>query len=314
MVKSLKIGLSGPELAVILKSIPGRLTPRGPPSYLALDDQETPPSANWLGQMVRGELSSMARWSGDGDPFLSLDKGELVRLKTTQTPDPKAMLSALTSGPTPFELASFASIHPEWTQGTKPYRPRGFGGLHYPHGWLCGFRGKGHDRLVSRRWLEFGPWRVLKGSGDTTLVQFHDVAADAATALQQARAGHPLLEVLNPDSGFIADDHVMSHDLQGIYDAKNQALRIIVHGREVSPGEMLDACAAKKTQPLGPEKPIARVAYVFMDPQAARAHLQALWLRELECWTIEQGNEVRLDKDHRPTPVKPDWVKAVESR
>ncbi|AGC47143.1 hypothetical protein MYSTI_05867 [Myxococcus stipitatus DSM 14675] len=314
MVKSLRIGLSGPELASILKSIPGRLTPRGPPGSLLLDDQEEAPTSDWLGQMVRCELSAMAQWSGDGDPHLSLTQGELVRIKTEQTPDPKVMLSALTAGPTPFELASFASIHPEWATGAQPYRSRTLGGLHYPHGWLCGFRGKGHDRLVSRRWLEFGPWRVLKGSGDTTLIQFHDVAADAATALEQARVGHPLLTVNNPDSGFIAADHVMSHDLQGIYDAKSQTLRVIVHGRDVPPGEMRDACAAKKMQPLGPEKPITRVAYVFMEPQAARAHLHALWLRELECWTIEQGNEVRLDKDYRPAPVKPDWVKAVESR
>ncbi|MGW7201290.1 hypothetical protein [Streptomyces chryseus] len=137
--------------------------------------------------------------------------------------------------------------------------------------------------------------------------------ADAATALEQARAGHPLLEIANPGSGLIWPGHV-THDLHGLYDAGSQCLRIIVHAREVSPGEMLDACVARRTRPLGPDKPVRRVAYVFMDPQAAHAHLHALWLRELECWTIELGEEIRLDQDYHPTPAKPDWVKAVESR
>ncbi|MFI1566259.1 hypothetical protein ACH4ZX_24925 [Streptomyces sp. NPDC020490] len=70
---------------------------------------------------------------------------------------------------------------------------------------------------------------------------------------------------------------------------------------------------ARRTQALGPDRPVERVAYVFMDAEAAHAHLHALWLRELECWTIEQGDEIRLDTDHHAVPVKPDWVKEGES-
>ncbi|MEU5097305.1 hypothetical protein [Streptomyces sp. NPDC020996] len=310
----MRIGLSGPDPAAILRSICGRLTPETAPSRMYQNDQPVAVDPDWPGQMLGCEDDSFAEWPGDDDIFLDLNwDRRLVRLNWPHPADTEVILAALTSGATPFELASFEGIHREWARGEDPYRPRGFDGLHYGNGWLCGFRGAGHDRLVSRRWLDFGPWRVLRGPGDVTLVQFHDAKADPATALEQARAGHPLLEGITPVSGFMSDRHVITHDLQGVYDPEDRCLRIIVHGRDVSPGEMLDACVARRTQALGPDSPLERVAYVFMDAEAARAHLHALWLRELECWTIELGAEIRLDTDHHPVPVKPEWVKEVES-
>jgi hypothetical protein len=213
----------------------------------------------------------------------------------------------------PFTTASFSTIHPEWGKGDAPYTSPGFGDLHYAHGWACAFRGAGHSRLVSRRWLDFGPWRVLRGPDDTTLVQFHDLEADAATALTQARPGHTRMG-FHPDGGYIPLGHARSNDVRGVYEAKEKVLRIVVHGRDVSQGEMLDACSLRLEGAIGPGQPLTRVAYVFMEPARARAHLHELWLRELECWTVEMGKEVRLDADHRPTPVKPDWVKALEAR
>ena len=76
----------------------------------------------------------------------------------------------------PFEVCSIGSIYPdEWIK----LDGIGFGNMHSSHGWACAFRGKGHDRLVSRRWLDFGPWRVIRRPGDLTLVQFHDLDVDA---------------------------------------------------------------------------------------------------------------------------------------
>jgi len=92
-------------------------------------------------------------------------------------------------------------------------------------------------------------------------------------------------------------------------------LKVVVHGRAVSQCEMLDACAARVYQPLGPDKPLAQVAYVFMTEDQARAYLHELWLRGLECWAIVEGREVRLDDSYEPgPPPKPDWVVEVEAR
>lgn len=311
MMMSDRIGLSGPDLGAILASLGGRLASLDAPSELNLDDQGAAPEADWPAQMMSCEYSAMGRWGDAEQRFVALDKGELIRLLDARPADPEAMLADLVAGQTPFELASFASLHP-WRKAG--YWSRSFGGLHYPHGWLCAFRGKGHDSVVSRRWLEFGPWRVLRGPGDVTLVQFHDPEADMATAVEQARVGHPLLSIATEGSGLLNEEYVPQHDLNGLYDSSTGTLRIIVHGRQVTPGEMTDACHARKTQPLGPDQPIRNIAYVFMEPPVARALLHDLWLRGLECWTIDLGREVRLDEDHHPTPVKPDWVKALEAR
>ncbi|MFI6458725.1 hypothetical protein ACIBF6_45165 [Streptosporangium amethystogenes] len=302
-MESLRIGLTGPDLTAILTSLPGRLVPAERPLSLSLDHEEAEVDDGWLERMLDCDHSVMARWPGEEVPFLSLTRERLIRLNTVREPDPVDIMEALAE--TPFHQASFLSVK-DW----EPYRPRGFSGLHYPHGWLCAFRGDGHDALVSRRWLDHGPWRVLRGPGDLTLVQFHDLAADPDTAREQAEAGHRLLSIADPASGYLCDGHEITHDLNGLYDAAERCLRIIVHGRDVPPGEMLDACLARRNHLLGADRPIERVAYVFMEPQAAKAHLHELWLRELECWTIEMGQEVRLDLDHHPVPVPPAWVEA----
>ncbi|MER6512860.1 hypothetical protein ABT158_39055 [Nonomuraea sp. NPDC001636] len=75
-------------------------------------------------------------------------------------------------------------------------------------------------------------------------------------------------------------------------------------------GEMRDACFTRGRGLLGPDRPIDRVAYVFMNPASAKAHLHELWLRELWCWTIDLDQEIRLDADHHPAPARPAWVEA----
>lgn len=308
MVMGDRIGLSGPDLGGIVTSL-GRLAPPGRPASLSCDDTETVPGGDWPARMARCGHSAMARWPGEEDGFVALHQDRLVRLLDARPADPEAVLADL--DPVPFELASFATVHLWHEIG---YRSRGFGGLHYPHGWLCAFRGKGHEFLVSRRWLDFGPWRVLRGPGDLTLIQFHDVEADRETAVEQARAGHPLLSVATRGTGLLHDGFAPEHDLNGFYDPASGILRIVVHGRAVTPAEMLDACFVRRSQPLGPSQPIHNVAYVFMEPEAARAHLHDLWLRELECRTIDLGREIRLDEDYHPAPTKPAWVAALETR
>jgi hypothetical protein len=86
-------------------------------------------------------------------------------------------------------------------------------------------------------------------------------------------------------------------------------------GETVTEREMLDACAARFYQALGPEQPLDNVVYVFVDDEAARAHLHELWLRGLECRAFAAGVERRLDDDYQPPPPdRPEWVVRLEEK
>jgi hypothetical protein len=74
---------------------------------------------------------------------------------------------------------------------------------------------------------------------------------------------------------------------------------------------MLEACFVRRARRADPDKPIERVAFVFLETAAARAHLHELWLRELECWTVEDGDKRRLDLDYKPAPSPPEWVASL---
>jgi len=38
------------------------------------------------------------------------------------------------------------------------------------------------------------------------------------------------------------------------------------------------------------------------------ASLHELWLRELQCWYVDERGKHRLDVDYHPTPQPPAWV------
>lgn len=209
----------------------------------------------------------------------------------------------------PFEVASFDTLHEEWSTIAKTYRPPSFSRNHFPHGWGCSFKGAGHERLVSRRWLEFGPWRLIRGEGDLSLIQFHALKAPAKTALAQAKPGHRAMGI-HDDGGFLQSPHIFESPLAGLYDAHAQVLRVVVLDREPSPVELLDARAAVKQGALTKDKPLKKVAYVFPRPAEAQRCLRALWLRELECWAVIDGIERRLDLAYQPSPEPPAWISA----
>jgi hypothetical protein len=180
-------------------------------------------------------------------------------------------------------------------------------GYHALLGWGMIFKGAGHERSVaSRRWLEHGPFRTLKGPHDTTLVQFHDLAADGPTSLAQARPAHKWMV-----AGFLRPKHRYQHDIAGVYTREDRLLRVVVNDRPIDDVELLDACAARRDGRDDPARPIGNVAYVFVDGAAATPRLDALWLRELECRVVEGSGERRLDVDHRPSLSKLAWVEQL---
>jgi hypothetical protein len=166
------------------------------------------------------------------------------------------------------------------------------------------FKGASHEHsIVSRRWLEYGPFRTLRGANDTTLAQFHEFNADGPTSLAQAKPGHVWII-----DGFLRPKHRYRHDIAGVFTKQDRLLRIVVNGRQVSGDEMRDACAARRDRRNDPERPIDNIAYSFVDEAEARAHLDALWLRGLECRVADGRGERRLDDSYTHTITKPSWV------
>lgn len=315
MKVTLELGLEGPDLVELFRRVQAALLPDvGPPDSLYASGRKRKATADWFDVWsAKMEGFLFAEWAGAG--WLRLDPGRIVKVSAAEYDlDPRRLLDAL--GEVPFTVCSAATIHPEWTTGAlgEEYLAPSFGDLHWRHGWGCLFRGAGHDRLVSRRWLDFGPWLLRRGANDTSLIQFHDLDADAARALEQARPGHERMGI-SPVGGYVQTDFHYSRDLKGLYYAEERKLHVAVPvGEEVTQREMLDACAARLYQALGPNQPLDNVVYVFVEEEAARAHLHELWLRALECRAFLEGVETRLDEDYHPSPVEPEWVTQLEGK
>lgn len=210
----------------------------------------------------------------------------------------------------PFHLAAFRGVYPSWlTHRSKAAPPRfGFGDGHHFHGWACAFRGEGHERLVSRRWLRFGPWRLHQGPSDTSLVQFHDLDADADVAREQCVLGHKRMGA-SEEGGLIWSNPQLPEHAPGDYLPVRRRLRVPIYGRRLTPREMLDARTIVKLQALGPDRPLDGVTFAFADEAEGRAHLQELWLRELDCVTFVGGVETDIGADYHPDPTPPAWAR-----
>jgi hypothetical protein len=311
------------------------------PDRLDVDNTDVPVSEDWKGELCSPVTHARAAWVYPEKPYLSrrvlrVDAGLVVKFNAQdiETSDVLATMAEW-----PFDVATLSSWHSHvWEPPLleKQYRAPRFGNGHHDLGWACLFRGEeGHRRLVSRRWLDFGPWRVLRGPHDTTMVQFHDVDADARTALEQAMPGHH--RMADTSAGGIIDPlFELASPFNALYVSDERKLRVICHeGRVVTPGEMLDACTVLFHNNTPPERfareradmarivghrepphiegPVDSVAFVFITEEDARAHLHDLWLRGLECWAFIEGKEVRLDLDYHPEPPpKPAWVQALD--
>jgi hypothetical protein len=211
--------------------------------------------------------------------------------------DPGAVLEAVAS--LPFELAIVPPVH-VWADD---YFAPAIGADHALLGWAAILKGAGHERhVVSRRWLEHGPWRMARGSSDTTLVQFHQLDVDESASMAQARPAHEWFV-----AGFLRTPHRYKQDVAGVYTAEDRLLRIVVNDRKVTDPELLDACAARRDRRDDPDRPVRNLAYVFTDEPAARANLERLWLRELECRALVKGVERRLDDAYSIAAGEPPW-------
>ncbi|MFF9436500.1 hypothetical protein ACF1BP_22505 [Streptomyces sp. NPDC014735] len=293
-LKDLGLALAGPDPTGLAHMLRKQWFHSETPQRLLVDHHPVEPSEEWLDRYAHASRS-VAAFFGPGRSLV-LHQGELAKATFDFDGGPEQLAETLRRYP--FDIASFRSRHREWKM-KEIYSAPGFGGSHYPHGWACAFRGDGHQRLVSRRWLESGPWRLHRAPDDTTLAQFHDLGLDASAALEQARPAHRRMGH-SDEGGFLHEPYRFRNELKGFYDAGRRVLKIVILGRTVSSVEMRDACAIRGDSRSTTETPLDNIAFVFIDPDAAHTHLPRLWPYGLECWTIIHGHETRLDTDTPP--------------
>lgn len=296
----LGITLSGPDMRVLARAVLASFPyTRDPPRRMLDGLREVPVPDNWEAYLLETE-DAAAEWGTD--QRIASREGSISVSFPEEYDQESVRMMLQFLAPLPFELAVFSVVADYWAD--HDYYAPAISADHALLGWGMIFKGAGHDHsIVSRRWLEHGPFRTLHGAEDTTLVQFHDPGADGSTSLAQAKPAHKWIV-----AGFLRPKHRYQHDIAGIYTKADGLLRIVINGRTVSNEELLDACAARRDRRDDPEKPIRNIAYIFVDEQEARAHLEALWLRGLECRVADGRGERRLDDAYQPAIAKPGWV------
>lgn len=284
------------------------------PAEIFVDDEQLAPGRDWPAALLSARREAICFWSNRQQQAEYSPKSELVMFSLPNGfSTVEQALSVLE--PLPFEICCFgAAFFDEWLAADYPRW--GFDRSMIDLGWGCMFRGAGHDRLASRRWLDFGPWRVVRLPNDTTFIQFHDLAiTDPAEAYEQAKAGHERMGI-SPMGGYIAYylQGLLKEAGKGIYTPEERLLEVVVgFGNEVKQSEMLCNAALRFHHRTAPTStPVERVAYVFVDQPDAEAHLHELWLRELECWVVDDKGKRRLDLDYHPVPSPPAWVRRLD--
>jgi hypothetical protein len=299
----LSLSLSGPDLEAIVRGLDALGWLPAAPTTLKVDFVARKAAPGWMDSWL-GKAKTLKAMT-DAGHTLDFDRGGLVSLRR-----PDTVLAAHETfeqlGGVPFELAVIGQVHEEWFD--ESFETFSFGRGHVPHGWASALRGAGHARLVSRRWPAFGPWR-LHSIGDASWVEFHDLAADAATALAEAQPGWRRMGI-SDTGGFLQSGFVYTDDVGGVYDPNTRKLKVMVPSGAVSQRKMLEIAAARRDPRIQKETPFEHTAFIFLDAANARRHLHELWLREHECWAIVDGVEQRLDEAYAPAPVPPGWVAA----
>lgn len=300
---------SGPDLVALMRALlKATAYARGMPTEMRHKIAPCTPAPDWRERMLARDVNGLTVSWGEGHS-ITRDLTAITADFPSVPIDPRRVLDFVEA--LPFELA----VMPPVRMWMDEYFPPSGGGDHAFLGWGLIVRGAGHDNaIVSRRWLAHTPGRIVHGGRDTTLVQFHDLASappadpraiDHAT-LAQARPAHAWLQ-----RGLLRPKHRYAEAVQGEYSPHDGLVRVHVGQRNVSEREMLDACAARRDRRHHPGEPVKNIAFVFTDPAAARAHLDALWLRELECRVVVDGIETRLDEHHAIAPALPAWVAAA---
>ena len=273
---------------------------------------------DWIDKLLpKYERSAGAYWGSiiKHEGFIDYDiKEQVVSVKITDFELTNVRDIIKTFAPLPWTVANFYDIFDNYENNSwNEYIAPGFIHGHGGHGWACAFKGEGHNHLVSRRWLEYHPWRLIRDEEhDISFIQFHDLDADPATALEQAKEGHRAMSMYGV-GGYIGKTHPFSNDMRGIYLSDTRNLRVVIPaGKEITYSEMSDYCAARHFQAFK-EGPIDVLSFVFIVADEAQPYIHDLWLRDIEVFGFTpKGEEIRLDEDYHPDYEPPQWVKRLQ--
>lgn len=307
--------VSGQDHIALFRAICGSPSLLGVPTRMEVGGLAKPGTSDWRERLLVANREGFAFWRDENHVttkgFSYLPRSEIVLFTLPVEGELEAQTQFVES--LPFELAALTSPQESYWIAAKKQR-WGFARTHVRHGWACAFRGAGYDRLVSRRWLDFGPWRVIRRPDDTTFIQFHDLAiTDPEEAYAQAAPGHQRMGI-DATGGFIQainEDAISALAARCTFSPKTRTLELPIAPRyELTQQEMLTACSLRLHSRTHGER-IDHLAFVFMDQADAERHLHELWLREIEVWYLDGGGKHRIDADYHPTPDPPAWVRRL---
>ena len=325
----LGVSYQSPEKPRVADGLVARFVEKGLPPVSGFCDrgrnQHRVPPLPFVSWPENWRCRGSAKWGSTGNRGFSLyfDEPDSLKLRLWCHPGQptEALLYRLVDD-LPFTYAA-CDAHHEWESDYEPgkrplftdrYLGPGFGGGFDTLGWFAAFRGEqGHRHLVSRRILAYGPWRIVRRPGDITIVQFYDPDASKDLTLEQAKPGHePLWKAFFTETARLPRPYEFDY---GLFDARQRTLtRVVPAGKEMDEIAIHVFCRARNFPRLD-LGPIARVDFVFLDPEQARRELHRLWLYGYGCRTFLHGREVDLTETYTPPPpTLPPWVRDLDRK
>lgn len=296
MQTRLQLTFAGAEpRAVVERALAAGFLPGDAPSSLRIDGVRVK-DPRPVAELAAASYELSAAW-GD-ETFLECNRARdsLYLHRSRCEVSPEALVALLRD--MPFEACTTTSVDPTWWQGHDSI-----------HGWAFALKGAGH-RLVSPRVIDRGPWRLHR-DGDLTVFQFHDLNADEATALAQARPGHALLAPMWLGGHYAGQSWAFKSNAYNykpqFYERRTHTSVILIQ-EGVAPIRTLGIAAGSRIHQLFTE-PVIQVRFIYMEEEAARGQLERVWLYSMESFAMTDIGETRIDVDYIPAEfIAPSWV------
>ncbi|HJL00343.1 MAG TPA: hypothetical protein RMH85_05010 [Polyangiaceae bacterium LLY-WYZ-15_(1-7)] len=182
---------------------------------------------------------------------------------------------------------------------------------HTTIGWAVVLKGAGHEHLVSRRWLDNGPWRCIRRKDDLSFLQLCDISAPHAVQVAQADEARRMLGAMasvpcpfpvwlplfeRPKPG----RKPRRWTLPERYDAERQTWCGPVE--DLSWKHLGRMCVWRAKHRDDPEVPVRTFAVEFTDRVRAQQYLHRLWMCEFEVWVVDGDKRERIDEGYEPPP------------
>lgn len=296
MLAELQLNISGCEPRRLVESaLTAGFLPATPPTLILIDGAKVK-DARLLDELVAVNDQLSVTWGEDAILEYSRNRDHMMLHRSRYEVSAEALVELLRN--MPFEACTTSTLDPTWWQGHDSI-----------HGWAFALKGTGH-RLVSRRVVDRGPWRLHR-DGDLTVFQFHDLGVDEATALAQAAPGHALLAPMWLGGHYAGQSWAFKSNAYDykpqFYERETQTSVLLFHEGE-APRRTIGIAAGSRIHQLFAEQ-VSQVRFVYMDEESARKQLEILWLYAIESYSMSGNSEIRIDTGYAPLEVDlPSWV------